>query len=600
MMTTLIPCFVLLNINLAFGLASVVDCTTIECPTGETCVQDVVICKKPPCKPPEPRCVPICMAPADPGPCDGFFPRYFFDSKACQCQKFIYGGCGGNANNFKTLEECQQTCPVTCDHIKCPDGETCVLDREISTESLCQPPIPRCVPICEAPQDSGPCEAYMPRYFYNSTAEQCQKFIYGGCGGNANNFETLEECQKTCPVTCDNLECPPGEKCVQETIYCFAYPCPQPPAKCVKPEKPCLRSDGRYDDPLLDSNGDPICCGMCLNKQECPKGYYCDIHPADAWAVCCPNETICSHWPHKEEVQSAARIKMMTTLIPCFVLLNINMAYGLARVGDCTTIECPTGKTCVQDVVICKKPPCKQPKPRCVPICIAPADPGPCDGFFPRYFFDSKVCQCQKFIYGGCEGNDNNFETLEECQNACPVTCDHIKCPDGETCVRGREINTKSLCRPPIPRCVPICEAPQDSGPCEAYMPRYFYNSTAEQCQKFIYGGCGGNANNFETLEECQKTCPVTCDNLECPPGKKCVKETIYCITYPCPQPPAKCVKPEKPCLRSDGRYDDPLLDSDGDPICCGMCLNKQECPKGYYCDIHPADAWAVCCPNEA
>ena len=21
-------------------------------------------------------------------------------------------------------------------------------------------------------------------------------------------------------------------------------------------------------------------------------------------------------------------------------------------------------------------------------------------------------------------------------------------------------------------------------------------------------------------------------------------------------------------------------------------------CPRGYYCDIHPADRWAVCCEN--
>uniref|UniRef100_A0A670Z337 BPTI/Kunitz inhibitor domain-containing protein n=1 Tax=Pseudonaja textilis TaxID=8673 RepID=A0A670Z337_PSETE len=25
-------------------------------------------------------------------------------------QKFLYGGCGGNANNFKTIKECESTC----------------------------------------------------------------------------------------------------------------------------------------------------------------------------------------------------------------------------------------------------------------------------------------------------------------------------------------------------------------------------------------------------------------------------------------------------------------------------------------------------------
>ena len=36
--------------------------------------------------------------------------------------------------------------------------------------------------------------------------KKCGKFIYGGCGGNENNFATLEDCHKRCrpnkPGTC--------------------------------------------------------------------------------------------------------------------------------------------------------------------------------------------------------------------------------------------------------------------------------------------------------------------------------------------------------------------------------------------------------------
>ncbi|CAI9549543.1 unnamed protein product [Staurois parvus] len=32
----------------------------------------------------------------------------------------------------------------------------------------------------------------MPRYYYNKDMDICDKFIYGGCGGNANNFYTIE------------------------------------------------------------------------------------------------------------------------------------------------------------------------------------------------------------------------------------------------------------------------------------------------------------------------------------------------------------------------------------------------------------------------
>ncbi|XP_058977266.1 kunitz-type serine protease inhibitor 2-like [Musca domestica] len=42
------------------------------------------------------------------------------------------------------------------------------------------------------------CLAYFPCYSYNVETDECVQFIYGGCGGNANRFDTLEECTGTC------------------------------------------------------------------------------------------------------------------------------------------------------------------------------------------------------------------------------------------------------------------------------------------------------------------------------------------------------------------------------------------------------------------
>ncbi|KAK6174292.1 hypothetical protein SNE40_017601 [Patella caerulea] len=52
-------------------------------------------------------------------------------------------------------------------------------------------------------------------------------------------------------------------------------------------------------------------------------------------------------------------------------------------------------------------------------ICNLPAKPGMCKGFFPRYHWDPETNRCEKFIYGGCSGNKNNFDTITECIVAC-------------------------------------------------------------------------------------------------------------------------------------------------------------------------------------
>ena len=52
----------------------------------------------------------FCFLPADPGPCLAAIPRYYFNLKTGVCEEFTYGGCGGNENNFETLEECNQQC----------------------------------------------------------------------------------------------------------------------------------------------------------------------------------------------------------------------------------------------------------------------------------------------------------------------------------------------------------------------------------------------------------------------------------------------------------------------------------------------------------
>ena len=46
-------------------------------------------------------------------------------------------------------------------------------------------------------------------------------------------------------------------------------------------------------------------------------------------------------------------------------------------------------------------------------------EPGPCMGNFTRWFFNENTGQCVIFSYGGCHGNKNRFMTQDECENSC-------------------------------------------------------------------------------------------------------------------------------------------------------------------------------------
>ena len=133
----------------------------------------------------------ICHLPKVTGLCKAYFPRYYFSKKSGECEKFIYGGCGGNANNFKTLQQCQQKCG------ECTITEQVYVPIQHKLYNYATL-ISANIGICNLPKVTGHCKASLPRYHFCKKSGQCEKFIYGGCGGNANNFKTLQQCQQKC------------------------------------------------------------------------------------------------------------------------------------------------------------------------------------------------------------------------------------------------------------------------------------------------------------------------------------------------------------------------------------------------------------------
>ncbi|KAM7396048.1 hypothetical protein PAMA_007363 [Pampus argenteus] len=59
--------------------------------------------------------------------------------------------------------------------------------------------------------------------------------------------------------------------------------------------------------------------------------------------------------------------------------------------------------------------------------CTEPPRTGPCRASHTRWYYDPLNRQCFRFTFGGCDGNDNNFEATDKCSETCDgVTEQHV------------------------------------------------------------------------------------------------------------------------------------------------------------------------------
>ncbi|CAL4169856.1 unnamed protein product, partial [Meganyctiphanes norvegica] len=190
---------------------------------------------------------------------------------------------------------------------------------------------------------------------------------------------------------------------------------------------------------------------------------------------------------------------------------------------ECLRSACPTHPD-----AICVADPCNDcratyysssgQKVHCEARCSQPLARGMCRASFKRFFYNATADQCQEFVYGGCQGNDNNYSTMKECQ----ADCQNLD----------------------------ICEQPVESGICSSGEARWYYNKESRKCEPFLYSGCGGNRNNFRSKDACEARCPdlVLCpywsaasmEPTACSRAEACANETCHgndeaiCITDPC------------------------------------------------------------------
>lgn len=128
-------------------------------------------------------------------------------------------------------------------------------------------------------------------------------------------------------------------------------------------------------------------------------------------------------------------------------------------------------------------------------MCYQSVDPGNCSESNIAFYYDIDKRVCSSFVYTGCGGNDNRFNSAEQCERQCGMFRGQ-----GEIFLIIRSFFT-------LFGFLDICNLERDSGPCRGYFIKYYYDKNNGRCEQFAYGGCGGNGNRFSSTEECEHIC---------------------------------------------------------------------------------------------
>ncbi|XP_045025313.1 boophilin-H2 [Daphnia magna] len=126
------------------------------------------------------------------------------------------------------------------------------------------------------------------------------------------------------------------------------------------------------------------------------------------------------------------------------------------------------------------------------PVCLLSpiADPTQnCKNVSVRWYFDAVDGDCEDFVYSGCGGSENVFES----EFACEVRCEnvHDRMNSFESAESAESVEVR----------------------CNNFSLKWYYDARTRDCEKILYSGCGGSKNLFNSENACERLCDY--DNFD-------------------------------------------------------------------------------------
>ena len=546
------------------------------------------------------------------GDCRAAITRYYYNQLTGRCETFSYGGCGGNENNFRTLEECEETCRVIeenpCNLVDCEPHTVCVVNELGAAECRLRisPGPPCAVILCHI--DSicrvrpGTNEGYCgPDPCDNHTCAdglQCRlnrDFDVAECVPTNPCIATLCAVGTTCevdssgspvcvpiPHPCSTIECRKPEICRvnpnTERGYCGADPCTT--MNCGSNYE-CLYND-------KTDSGECVPTAPCL-LQDCPPGQVCRLNEATGEGKCAPPDLRCMIFECPKGTVCQPKRGVMTT-VEC------------VAENPCSYIDCGAQQLCRIDQVsgrgYCGIDPCTYV--RCANCEYDPETDGPLCGADPcasTLCSQGKICRvdedgepecvnpCEDVVCGSLMCRVNPQTQIGYCGlNPCIYT----PCREGAECQYDPKLDV-AVCVTPEPD-------PCDSFPCNGGFICKVGSSGAPFCESTpcAFADCGPNARCVFDPETTRARCvgdPDPCDGFSCTGGDICRVNSRsrqpFCGITPC----AFTL-----CFTNTACIYNSLTDS---AICVSIpvdaCSNVQ-CPLGTTCEVNERSV-AECVP---